>query len=116
MTAKHWVRGRKILKLKQAQAATALHISQPYLSQLEKGTRVATPDLVRRAMDLYRLPPTVLPVPRRRRPSRSVRIFLRRNSLRSAIRDSLMSVQGTRAILLRYFSARSLSPTSTQSL
>lgn len=63
MTAKHWVRGRKILKLKQAQAATALHISQPYLSQLEKGTRVATPDLVRRAMVLYRLPPTVLPVP-----------------------------------------------------
>jgi transcriptional regulator with XRE-family HTH domain len=63
MTGEQWELGRKSLKLKQVQAASALHISQPYLSQLERGTRVAAPELVRRAMGLYKLPPTVLPVP-----------------------------------------------------
>lgn len=62
MTATQWRLGRKGTSLTQAQAARALHISQPYLSQLEKGTRIAPRDLARRAMDLYTLPPTVLPV------------------------------------------------------
>jgi transcriptional regulator with XRE-family HTH domain len=62
MTAAHWILGRKKVAFTQAQAARALQISQPYLSQLEKGTRLAPVELTRRAMDLYDLPPTVLPV------------------------------------------------------
>jgi transcriptional regulator with XRE-family HTH domain len=62
MTAANWALGRKRAAMTQAQAAGALRISQPYLSQLEKGTRGATPDLARKAMTLYRLPATVLPV------------------------------------------------------
>ena len=63
MTGEQWVLGRRKVGMTQAQAARALQISQPYLSQLEKATRPATPDLALRAMNLYRLPPTVLPVP-----------------------------------------------------
>lgn len=44
----------------QTQAATVLGISQPFLSQIEKGMRNAAPGLERRAMDLYELPPTAL--------------------------------------------------------
>jgi transcriptional regulator with XRE-family HTH domain len=62
MTFQKWLLGRKQSNLTQVQAASALGISQPYLSQLEKGTRAATPDLARRAMALYGLSPTVLPV------------------------------------------------------
>ena len=62
MTAGEWAFGRKKVALTQAQAARSLHISQPYLSQLEKGTRLAPRGLAKRAMDLYKLPPTVLRV------------------------------------------------------
>jgi transcriptional regulator with XRE-family HTH domain len=62
MMVEKWLLGRKKCNLTQTQAANALGISQPYLSQLEKGTRVATPDLARKAMALYGLSPTVLPV------------------------------------------------------
>lgn len=44
------------------EAAAALGVSQPYLSQLEKGLRTAGRDLVRKAARLYRLSPAVLPV------------------------------------------------------
>jgi transcriptional regulator with XRE-family HTH domain len=44
------------------QAANALGISQPYLSQLEKGLRAAAPALAKRAAVLYSLP-TALPLP-----------------------------------------------------
>jgi transcriptional regulator with XRE-family HTH domain len=65
MTVEKWLTGRKKSDLTQSQAANALGISQPYLSQLEKGTRVATPDLAHRAMAIYGLSPTVLPVSER---------------------------------------------------
>jgi len=38
-------------------------VSQPYLSQLEKGLRVASGELARKAARLYKLPPTALPLP-----------------------------------------------------
>lgn len=40
-----------------------LGVSQPYLSQLEKGQRPITAELARSAAAVYRLPATVLPVP-----------------------------------------------------
>ncbi|HEV3254685.1 MAG TPA: helix-turn-helix transcriptional regulator [Candidatus Acidoferrales bacterium] len=45
----------------QQQAATRLGVSQAYLSLLERGRRSATP-LARQLMQVYDLPPTVLPV------------------------------------------------------
>lgn len=45
----------------QVQAAARLGVSQAYLAMLEGGRRRLTPELARRAMKLYGLPPTVLP-------------------------------------------------------
>src|SRR6202041_304404 len=39
-----------------------LGLSQPYLSQLERGQRPVTPELARVATKVYGLPPTGLPV------------------------------------------------------
>jgi transcriptional regulator with XRE-family HTH domain len=47
--------------LSQVQAAARLKVSQPYLALLESGKRRMTPDLARRAMRAYDLPPTALP-------------------------------------------------------
>lgn len=47
--------------LSQVQAAARLGISQPYLAMLESGRRRVTPKLVRRAMKVYEMPPTLLP-------------------------------------------------------
>ena len=55
--------GRAQAGLTQEQAAKTLGVSQPYLSQLEKGQRPVTPALARSAAALYRLPPTALPMP-----------------------------------------------------
>jgi transcriptional regulator with XRE-family HTH domain len=55
--------GRLKAGLTQSQAATALGVSQPYLSQLEMGQRPVTPELARAATTLYRLPATALPMP-----------------------------------------------------
>ena len=49
--------------LTQKRAAVRLGVSQPYLSQLEKGQRPITADLARAAAALYRLSATALPVP-----------------------------------------------------
>jgi transcriptional regulator with XRE-family HTH domain len=49
--------------LTQVQAARRLGVSQPYLSQLEKGERPVTAELARSAATLYHLPATVLPMP-----------------------------------------------------
>ncbi len=49
--------------LTQARAAARLRVSQPYLSQLERGRRPVTVRLARAAAKVYRLPPTTLPVP-----------------------------------------------------
>ena len=50
-------------KLTQKEAAAALGVSQPYLSQLEMGQRPVTADLAHAATTLYRLPATALPIP-----------------------------------------------------
>ena len=63
MTAAQWKTGREKVGLTQGAAARALHVSQPYLSQLETGLRVASVGLARKAAKLYELPPTALPLP-----------------------------------------------------
>jgi transcriptional regulator with XRE-family HTH domain len=63
MTAAEWTTGRTKTGLTQVTAARSLGVSQPYLSQLEKGLREASDALARRAARLYKLPPTVLPLP-----------------------------------------------------
>jgi transcriptional regulator with XRE-family HTH domain len=63
MTAAQWKTGREKAGLTQVVAARALDVSQPYLSQLETGLRVAGADLARKAAKLYELPPTALPLP-----------------------------------------------------
>jgi transcriptional regulator with XRE-family HTH domain len=63
MTAEQWMTGRHQAGLTQLSAARSLHVSQPYLSKLETGLRVAGAELARRAASLYRLPLTALPLP-----------------------------------------------------
>lgn len=55
--------GRHSSGLTQMEAAARLGVSQPYLSQLERGRRPVTPKLARAATALYRLPATALPMP-----------------------------------------------------
>jgi transcriptional regulator with XRE-family HTH domain len=55
--------GRAKAGLTQTEAAGRLGISQPYLSQLEKGERPVTPELACLAATAYRLPATALPIP-----------------------------------------------------
>ncbi len=62
VNAELWKAGRRAAGLTQVEAAAALRVSQPYLSQLEKGVREAGRDLMRKATRLYRLSPTALPV------------------------------------------------------
>ena len=54
--------GRLKAALTQLEAAPRLRVSQPYLSQLENGTRPITTALARRAASVYRLPATALPL------------------------------------------------------
>lgn len=63
MTNEQFKSGRLKAGLTQLQAAMRLGVSQPYLSQLEKGQRPVTAELARSAAALYRLPATALPVP-----------------------------------------------------
>ncbi len=65
MTAGQWKTGREKAGLTQVAAARSLKVSQPYLSQLETGLRVASAGLARKAAKLYELPPTALPLPTR---------------------------------------------------
>jgi len=62
MTATQWKDGRERAGLTQVEAARSLHVSQPYLSQLETGLRVASSALARKAARLFRLP-AALPLP-----------------------------------------------------
>lgn len=55
--------GRRKAGLTQVEAAARLGVSQPYLSQLERGRRPVTAPLARAATALYRLPATALPMP-----------------------------------------------------
>ncbi len=63
MTAEQWTTGREKAGLTQVVAAGSLNVSQPYLSQLETGLRVASAKLAGKAAKLYGLPPTALPLP-----------------------------------------------------
>jgi transcriptional regulator with XRE-family HTH domain len=63
MTSDQFKVGRLKRGLTQAQAAVRLGVSQPYLSQMEKGQRPVTPELARSATALYRLSATALPMP-----------------------------------------------------
>jgi transcriptional regulator with XRE-family HTH domain len=47
----------------QEQAARALGVTQAYLSMLEKGRRTVSEPLVRKALKVFDLPPTALPLP-----------------------------------------------------
>jgi transcriptional regulator with XRE-family HTH domain len=64
LSAEQWRTGRDGAHLTQVAAARALKVSQAYLSQLENGLRVSSSALARKAAKLYKLPPTVLPLPR----------------------------------------------------
>jgi len=63
MTSERLKAGRLNAGLTQVQAARRLGVSQPYLSQLEKGERPVRAELARAAAALYRLPATALPMP-----------------------------------------------------
>jgi transcriptional regulator with XRE-family HTH domain len=62
MTSAQLSNGRKVAGLSQAQAAPRLKISQPYLSQLERGQREVPEALAKRALRVYRMSPTALPI------------------------------------------------------
>jgi transcriptional regulator with XRE-family HTH domain len=62
MTTEDLRDGREDAKLTQAQAATKLGVSQPYLSLLEKGHRPVPAPLARKVVKLYGLPATALPL------------------------------------------------------
>ena len=63
MKAEQFKAGRERAGLTQVQAARRLGVSQPYLSQLERGDRPVTEELARRAATAYRLPATAWPLP-----------------------------------------------------
>lgn len=62
MIGEQLLQARHNKKWEQAEAAEKLGISQPYLSLLEAGKRKLTKPLARRVIDLYKLPPTALPI------------------------------------------------------
>jgi len=62
MIGEQLLQARQNRKWEQAEAAEKLGISQPYLSLLEMGKRAITKPLAQRAIKLYKLPPTVLPI------------------------------------------------------
>jgi transcriptional regulator with XRE-family HTH domain len=62
--------GREKAGLTQMEAAKRLGVSQPYLSQLERGRRAIPAPLAAKAARLYRLPATTLPVNQERAHSR----------------------------------------------
>jgi len=63
MTNEQLKAGRLKAGMTQKQAAAALGVSQPYLSQMEVGQRPVIPELARSATTLYQLPATALPMP-----------------------------------------------------
>jgi transcriptional regulator with XRE-family HTH domain len=62
--------GREKAGFTQMEAAKRLSVSQPYLSQLERGRRAIPARLAAKAARLYRLPATALPLEQERTQSR----------------------------------------------
>ncbi len=62
MSGNELKRGRKNKGWTQEQAAEKLGVSQPYLALMERGARRVPRKLTRKALRLYELSPTVLPV------------------------------------------------------
>jgi transcriptional regulator with XRE-family HTH domain len=62
MTGKKLKKARKKLGLTQVEAAKCLGVSQTYFSLLEKGERRFTDELTKKAVRLFKLSPTVLPM------------------------------------------------------
>jgi transcriptional regulator with XRE-family HTH domain len=62
MIGEQLLQARQNRKWEQSEAAKKLGISQPYLSLLETGKRTVTKALAKRAVKLYKLPPTALPI------------------------------------------------------
>jgi transcriptional regulator with XRE-family HTH domain len=54
--------GRKAAMMTQVLAAQKLGVSQPYLSQLERGVRPVPAQLAYKAYRVFRMPPTALPL------------------------------------------------------
>lgn len=61
MNGQQLLNARLNRRWEQLEAAEKLKVSQPYLSLLEAGKRPVTENLARRAVHVYKLPPTVLP-------------------------------------------------------
>jgi len=62
MSSEQLKRARLQLGYNQQQAADRLGVTQAYLSMLERGERNPSPELARKLMHVYGLPPTVLSV------------------------------------------------------
>src|SRR5262245_20335804 len=63
MTGAQFKAGRKSARLTQVQAAARLGLSQPYVSQLERGRRTVPLKLAQSVARLFHLSPTALPLP-----------------------------------------------------
>ncbi len=62
MTGQELLKARKLKKWNQATAASRLGVSQPYLSLLERDGRLVTEKIARKAVKLFGLPATALPL------------------------------------------------------
>jgi transcriptional regulator with XRE-family HTH domain len=62
MTGEQLQKARRNFGLTQVEAAKKLGVSQSYLSLLEEGKRNLTPRLAKKAVKLFNLPPTSLPL------------------------------------------------------
>lgn len=62
MNGEQLLQERIYRKWEQQDAAIKLKVSQPYLSLIEAGRRPVTPKLARRAIQIFKLPPTALPL------------------------------------------------------
>lgn len=62
MTGQELLKARKSKKWNQATAASKLGVSQPYLSLLERDGRIVTKEIARKAIKLFSLPATALPL------------------------------------------------------
>lgn len=71
MNGERLLKERLSRKWEQAETAARLKVSQPYLSLLEAGKRPVTKKLAQRAVRVFNLPPTALPVEHKLEPKTS---------------------------------------------